>query len=84
MNRQDHLLVAINTIGQLSSIHESNHSIRIKLAARAVDSLNAFICAEVLDAVDKTRPGYMTWDQIAETMGLSKSAAWSRYGKKRG
>jgi hypothetical protein len=86
MNRPDHLLVALTALVKLKSTHESAHSLRIKLASKIVDSVNAFICDEVLDAVDKTRPNHMTWEQVGNVMGLSKSAVFSRYGtkKKRG
>ena len=61
-----------------------DHSFRIECARKAIDALNAFVENEVrvANSLPRNAPGYLSWDAIAKALGVSKTAAYVKYGGK--
>lgn len=83
MNKPDPLVSAMEDLVRLKSVTETGYGLRLRLAARIVETMNEYIAETVLESVDHTKPGHMTWEKVGEVFGLSKSAVFSRYGKRR-
>jgi hypothetical protein len=79
------LLKAAAMLSRISETVETNYVERLKKANLAQKAIDEFIEAEVARA--KRHPHgaalHVSWDQIGEAFGLSKSAAYSRYGKEK-
>lgn len=62
---------------------EGSHLIRIRMADKAREAVEAFIAEEVLRAVSHPMqsPLRMSWAEVAAALELSKSAVYIRYGK---
>lgn len=71
-------------ISQLLESSSREHNSRIKLAKKAINILNDFIEFEVHAAnnLPKEDPAHMSWEKIGNAVGLSRSAAYTRYGAK--
>lgn len=72
-------------IARIKATSERDHFNRIRLAHRARKVIDAFIAEEVeaSQSVGKSDPAYLTWDRIGEAVDISRSAAYTRYGKKK-
>lgn len=60
------------------------HARRIRLAKLIADIANSIIAREVTKAtsLSSSDPAHMTWKEVGDALGLSKSAAFTRYGKR--
>ena len=78
------ILRAAIYIGRLRDSGERAHAYRIRVAKRLSDIIDSFVAEEVCRAtsVSKNDPAKMTWDQVGQALEISRSAAFSRYGKK--
>lgn len=61
------------------------HSRRIRIAQKIIDLANSVIAEEVRTAnsLNKSDPEYMSWQQVADALDISRTAAFTRYGKER-
>jgi hypothetical protein len=84
MEQREKLIRGGAFLSRLLETSRGSHCERIRLAQTIVDILNAFIETEVFDAnkLPKTDPNYMSWNDIGGVLGISKTAAYSRYGAK--
>lgn len=69
-------------VSRLLESSNREHCSRIRMAKKAIDILSAFIETEVYTAnnLPKNDSARMSWDQIAQALGISKTAAYARYG----
>ena len=81
----DRILRIAILIARLRESNNCHHAHRIRLAQRIVDATNIFIAEEVRRANNKkpTDPNYMSWAKIGQAVGLSRNAAYTRYGDKK-
>jgi hypothetical protein len=84
MQQREKLIRAGAFLSRLLETSRGSHCERIRLAQKMVDILNVFIETEIFDAnnLPKADPNYMSWNDIGGVLGISKTAAYSRYGAK--
>jgi hypothetical protein len=64
-------------IGGLTTVNPDNPEELLRSALRAVE-----LAADALDvAVDVARDHGMSWQKIGDLFGISRQAAWERFGK---
>jgi DNA invertase Pin-like site-specific DNA recombinase len=78
---EDTLRLAI-AVTKLRESGGREHRRRIRIAKQIVDLANAVIAKEVRAAIeepvgDRSR---MTWQEVADTLKISKTTAYNRYG----
>ena len=72
-------------IAKIDEAKPHHHSHKIRCANRAIEILSEMIAKEARQAnsLPRTAPGYMSWNEIAVALDLSKTAAFTRYGGKK-
>ena len=78
---EDTLRLAI-AVAKLRESGTREHRRRIRIAKLIADLANKVIAHEVREAINEPEgdPAKMSWQQIADTLEISKSAAYNRYG----
>jgi hypothetical protein len=81
--QREKLLTAAIYVSRIRDTSARNHAYRLRLANKIRQLIDDFISAEVQAAVSEAKddPAHMSWQQIADTLELSKSAVFTRYGK---
>lgn len=71
-------------LDQIEDSEENAHAYRIRRANEAIDVLHGLIAREVHLAINAPKGSRrkLSWAEIAQALGISKSAAFARYGKK--
>lgn len=82
---QDDVAKLLDLIEKMSKAAEHHHSHKIRCAKKATDLLNEIIAHEVKKAnsLPRNAPGHMSWNEVADALELSKTAAFHRYGGKK-
>lgn len=82
---REKLLTAAIYIERVRQSSSRSHEYRIRTASKIRALVDDFIAVEVQTAVSKPKDdsSYMSWQKIADTLGISKTAAYTRYGPKR-
>lgn len=80
----ERLLSALIFLAKVRDANPNRHEYRIRCAKKARDAIDAFIVTEVRTANSKSvkDPTHLSWARIGEALDLSRSAAFTRYGKK--
>lgn len=78
---EDTLRLAI-AVTKLRESGSREHRRRIRIAKQIVDLANAVIAKEVRAAIDEPvgDKARMTWREVADTLDISPSTAFNRYG----
>lgn len=71
-------------VAKLRDAGTREHGRRIRLGKKIVDLGNSIIAREVRKATSlpKSDPESMSWQEVADSLDLSKSATFTRYGGK--
>jgi hypothetical protein len=82
---EDTLRLAI-AVGRLRNSGSREHRRRIRIAKQISDLANKVIAYEVRAAISEPAgdSARMSWQEIADTLEISKTAAYTRYGVKNG
>lgn len=80
----ERILSAIIFLSKVRDANQNRHEYRIRCAKKARDAIDSFIMSEVRAANAKPLkdPSHLSWGRIGEALDLSRSAAFTRYGKK--
>lgn len=70
---------------KIRSVSERNHLLRLRIAYRIQKLAENIIRDEVAAAQSKNRsdPAYLSFTQIGEVLGITRTAAFARYGGKK-
>ena len=81
---EDKLLRVLTFVSRIREAPTQNHVLRLKLASVVSKAIDSFIQDEVQKAQSRPQkdPCHLSWAQIGDLLDLSRSAAYSRYGKK--
>lgn len=82
--QREKLLRTVKLAKKLQEASEIRHEERIKRAAELVEVLNSFIAEEVqkATALPPRNPNRLSWEKVAKCLGISKTAAYTRYKSK--
>lgn len=80
----DRILKAAIYLSRLRDSGSRDHVYRLRVASKLIEILNSFIADEVRAATNEnpSDPAYVSWQGVGDVLGISKSAAYARYGKK--
>lgn len=80
----NYILIAAQYLATIRDSNSNAHALRLRCAKRVLDAVNIFIYEEVNRATHKSRTdeSSMTWGEVGQVLGLSKSATYARYGGK--
>lgn len=84
--QSEKILRAETFLARVRNAKTTDHFERIRAAKLVVEVMNSFIALEAQRANHRNHsdPAYLSWDEIAKAMEMSKTAVYHRYGKNRG
>lgn len=81
---KDDIVRAAILIGRLLDSNPRNHSHRLRLLSRLAKIITVLTTNEVRASLSEAKDdeARLTWDQVAQCLEISKSAAFARYNVK--